>query len=169
MFGKPAFCIIGDDVSEPTVAREFARHQSLGFPRLAEAFERDGSRDAANGECYTFPDDNRLLLIGQTKELVDACNEADAAGIRRIATQSHRIMGLRFVRMKVSPIQTDTLIAIGAQDLLPVWSPEGWREHKRPWAEDYALTADRIDLVYSLPPMIRGIEEFWGDGWYMKM
>jgi hypothetical protein len=169
MFGKPAFCIIRDDVTYPSVARKFARDERLGFPRLAEAFERDGSRDAGNDECYTFPDDGRLLMIGKTKELEDACKEADAAGIRRIATQSHRIMGLRFVRMEVSPIQTDTLIAMGAQDSLPDWSSDGWREHKRPWAEDYALTADRIDLIYSLPPMIRGIEEFWGDGWYMKM
>jgi hypothetical protein len=169
MFGKPAFCIIGDDVTYPSVARKFARHESLAFSRLADAFERDGSPDAANDECYTFPDNSRLLMIGKTKELEDACKEADAAGLRRIATRSHRVMGLRFVRMEVSPIQTDTLIAIGAQDSLPAWSPDGWREHKRPWAEDYALTADRVDLIYSLPPMIRGIEEFYDDAWYTKM
>jgi hypothetical protein len=167
--GRPAFCIIADDVSYPTVAKDFARHPSLSFPRLAEAFERDGSRDPANDECCTFPDGSRLLMIGQTEQLVDACQEADAAGIRRIATQSHRVMGLRFVRMEVGWGETNTLIAIGARDFLPVWSSEGWREHKRPWEEDYVLTADRVDLIYSLPPMIRGIKEFWGEAWHMKI
>ena len=166
--GKPAFCIIADDVSYPRVAKDFARHPSLSFSRLAEAFERDGSRDPANGECYTFPDGSSLLMIGQTKQLEDACKEADEAGIRRIATQSHRVMGLRFVRLDVGWDETNTLIAIGAKDLLPVWSPDGWREHKRPWEEDYLLTADRVDAIYSLPPMIRGMKDFWDEGWFMK-
>jgi hypothetical protein len=164
-----AFCIIADDVSYPTVAREFARHKDLGRPSVAEAFTGRGSRDPADDECYTFPDDSCLLMNGYTQELLDACKDAHDAGIRRIATQSHRIMGLRFVRMEMKWGRTETLIAIGARDLLPAWSPDGWRQHKRPWEEDYALTADRVDLIYSLPPMIRGIKESWGEAWAMTM
>jgi hypothetical protein len=123
------------------------------------------SRDTADGERYTFPDDSFLLMIGNTKELEDACRDAYNAGIRRIETQSRRKLGLGYVRMEVFWVsgQIDTLIALGAKGRLPDSSAEGWREHKRPWGGDYVLTADDHTHAHWLPPVIRGIKEFFGE------
>jgi hypothetical protein len=161
-----AFCIIADEIRYPTVAMKYARHKSLGSPSLAEA--RGGSRDATDDERYTFPDDSCLLMIGHTQQLLDACKDAYDAGTRRIETQSHRVVGLRYVRLEISSVETDTLIAIGAKDLLPDSSTDGWREHRRPWLGDYVLTADDVADYYSLPPMIRGIKDFFADAWHTE-
>jgi hypothetical protein len=163
--GQPAFFITPDDISYPTWARKAARSGG-GRPSLAEELDRGLSR--ADDERYTFPDDSFLLMIGNTKELEDACKDAYNAGIRRIETQSRRELGLRYVRMEVSWLsgQIDTLIAFGAKGLLPDSSAEGWREHKRPWGGDYVLTADDTTHAHSLPPVIRGIKEFFAEEWH---
>jgi hypothetical protein len=162
--GEPAFFITSDDVSNPTWARKAARSQG-GRPSLAEQLGRGLSAD---GERYTFPDDNFLLMIGNTEELEVACKDAYNAGIRRIETQGRRELELRYVRMEVSWFsgQIDTLIAFGAKGQLPASSADGWREHKRPWGGDYVLTADDPTHVHSLPPVIRGMEEFFEEGWH---
>jgi hypothetical protein len=163
--GQPSFFITPDDISYPTWARKAARGEG-GRPSLAEELDRGLSR--ADDERYTFPDDSFLLMIGNTKELEDACKDAYNAGIRRIETQSRRELGLRYVRMEVSWLsgQIDTLIAFGAKGLLPDSSAEGWREHKRPWGGDYVLTADDTTHAHSLPPVIRGIKEFFAEEWH---
>jgi hypothetical protein len=165
--GEPAFFITSDDISNPTWARKAARSHG-GRPSLAEQLGRGLSRDPADGERYSFPDDNFLLMIGNTKELEDACRDAYDAGIRRIETQGRRELELRYVRMEVSWLsgQIDTLIAFGAKGRLPDSSADGWREHEGPWGGDYGLTADDHTHAHSLRPVIRGIKEFFKEEWH---
>jgi hypothetical protein len=100
--GQPAFTIIEDDCREPLVARAYARKTSLGRRSLAEALaarkDVGGPKDVVVeapdektlAQCYTFPDDAVLLMIGSTQELEDACKEAIAAGILALVTATHR-------------------------------------------------------------------------------
>jgi hypothetical protein len=61
-----------------------------------------------------IPDDGALLMIGNTKELLDACAEA-SRNVGRIATTNRSSLIVHFVRMKISAFQNDTLIVIGSQ------------------------------------------------------
>jgi hypothetical protein len=160
--GQPAFCIIGDDVSYPTVARKYARHERLGFPSIAEALKDRGSPDPEDDERYSFPDDSVLLMIGQTQELVDACKAAVDSGIGWIQTSSQSSLALRYARIEVHWLsgQTDTLIAIGKKwGLLPDHSSEGWHESSVwPWFSREVSTFDIGSNPSELPRIIRWID-----------
>src|SRR5262249_563081 len=143
----PAFVIVGegDDITEPLIARDYAREKSvdMGRPSLHEAFARVGrgydkdNEDHQNHRCcYKIPDGSVLLMIGNTDELLTECSTARSTKPRLIyiATDSGKILKLRYARIQVSTIpvigtgQTDTLIALGAK--LPASSAKGWHEPK---------------------------------------
>ena len=141
-----AFVIVGegDDITEPTIARDYARAKSLDMGRstLHEAFARVGrgyekDNKDQNIRCtYKMPDDSVLLMIGNTDELITACKVARSIEphLIYIETDSNKAMQLRYVRIQVSKIpvidkgQIDTLIALGAK--LPASSEKGWHEPK---------------------------------------
>ena len=182
--GDPAFVIIGDSVSEPLVARAYARKKDLGQPSLAKAFKEKGSlgeaismRDFFPGrgpdvtldDGASFPDTSVLLMIGNTKELVEACKKVEEdARILAIYTKPRRALTLLYARIDVSLMQDDTLIAIGQQGgLLPSPTQKGWHEYKNTgWQSPptYVTTPDASE-PYALPPIIRWIKENDGKAW----
>ena len=183
----PAFIILGDNCTEPLVARVYARTQGLGRPTLAEALKdrRDveGPKDVfverpdkkTLATCYTFPDDTVLLMIGNTQELVDACNEAVAANILAFVTAAEKKLQAFYARIAVSSFQTDTLIAIGplGTSLLP-WgsSKDSWLECGR-WPvtpglygqPTYVTTSDDTREPCALPRVIRWIKQNDDKAW----
>src|SRR5262249_51872817 len=141
-----AFVIVGegDDITEPLIARAYAREKSvdMGRPTLHEAFARVGrdynkdNKDQNIRCCYKIPDDSVLLMIGNTDELIEECRVARSTEPRLIyiATDTDKPLQFRYARIQVSRIpvigrgQTDTLIALGAK--LPAPSEKGWHEPK---------------------------------------
>jgi hypothetical protein len=181
--GQPAFTIIEDDCREPLVARAYARKTSFGRRSLAEALaarkDVGGPKDVVVeapdektlAQCYTFPDDAVLLMIGSTQELEDACKEAIAAGILALVTATQQKLQLYYARIEVHWLsgQVDTLIAIGRlhNPVLPSWpSEDAWLEYPA-WQDTpglhgqptYVTTADDRREPCALPPIIRWIEQ----------
>jgi hypothetical protein len=183
----PAFTILGDNCNEPLVARAYARTEGLGHPSLAEALKHrrdvEGPKDVfvqrpaeeTLAQCYTFPDDTVLLMIGNTQELVDACNEAVAANILAFVTAAQKELQLFYARIAVSSFQTDTLIAITplGSSLVP-WgsSKDSWLEYGR-WQvtpglygqPTYVTTSDDPREPCALPPIIRWIKQNDDKAW----
>ena len=103
----------GEDVSKPLVARSYAR-KSNGYPSISEAFgrvhsERTSSRKepppSSAGTTYVIPDDSVFLMIGQTKELVDACRAAHDTEPRIVFMQSEfSRLQLHYVRIQVHAV-----------------------------------------------------------------
>jgi hypothetical protein len=77
----------------------------------------------------TIPDDTALVMIGNTQELLDACEEAARQGIVVIQSTSDLPLKRHYVRMKISWSQNDTLIIIGSQRY---WANVG-RNPGAPW------------------------------------
>jgi hypothetical protein len=181
--GQPALTIIEDDCRQPLVARAYARKPGLGRPSLAEALtarkdvggpkdvvvERPDEKTLA--QCYTFPDNAVLLMIGNTEELEDACKKAVAADILALATATQQKLQLYYARIKVHWLsgQVDTLIAVGRlhNPVLPSWpSKDAWLEYSG-WQDTpglrglptYVTTADDEREPCALPPIIRWIEQ----------
>jgi hypothetical protein len=141
-----AFVIVdgGDDISEPLIARSYAREESIGMgrPSLHEAYKRVGRGYKEDNidqhvRCYyRIPDDSVLLMIGNTEELLEECRVARSTEpqLIYIATDNGKILQFRYARIQVSRVpvigrgQTDTLIALGAK--LPPPSEKGWHEPK---------------------------------------
>jgi hypothetical protein len=185
----PAFTILGDNCNEPLVARTWARTEGLGRPSLAEALkdrtdvggpkdvfvERPDEKTLA--QCYTFPEDTVLLMIGNTKELEDACKEAVAADILALVTATQKKLQLFYARIEVHLLsrQVDTLIAIGplGSSLLP-WGPSedswleypGWQTTPGLYGQPtYVSTADDRREPCALPPIIRWIKQNDDEAW----
>jgi hypothetical protein len=179
-----AFVITRDDVSEPLVARSYARHETMGCPTLYEAFERQGITAGAGkpeleviggGTTYVLPKDCVLLMIGQTEELVKECKAADEdeqdRDISIIRGESGKLH-LRYARIQVHPIsmQTHTLIALGARARLPEPSKDGWHEFDwwpiySPFVITEAYSSQTGDYQLSLPVHIKWIKENDGAKW----
>jgi hypothetical protein len=178
-----AFSIIEPDIRYPAEARDYARNERLGFPTLAAAFKGhpagslgetismreffpDRGLDIDLEDGASFPDDSVLLMIGNTKELEDACKEAETARILAIYTKTQQKLGLLYARVKVHWLsgQEDTLIAIGPQGLLPPASQDGWHDYPG-WQgpPTYVTTLDGAPPA--LPPIIRWIKQNDGNAW----
>jgi hypothetical protein len=184
----PAFTIIADDVSEPLVARKWARTEGLGHPSLAEAFNRVGSRGVAVGSRgvaismrdffptwgldttleggASFPDDSVLLMIGNTEELVRACKEAEEeARILAIYTKTQSALTLLYARIDVSWTQTDTLIAIGPAQGLLLSASQDWREYRWPFLPPPTYVTTPDSEPSALSPVIGWIKRNDGKAW----
>jgi hypothetical protein len=173
-----AFVITRDDVSEPLVARAYARHKTMGCPTLYEAFARLGITPGSSGvkqeffpggKTYVLPQDCVLLMIGQTLELVQGCKVAhedkEDHSIGFIRAEHYRLH-LRYARIQVHQLskQTDTLIALGAEARLPEPSKDGWHELDWwPFSSHFVITEDYSsptgDYRLSLPVHIKWIKE----------
>lgn len=199
--GQPAFCLIGDPVTEPTVARAFVRHESIGVPRLwskvGSLGQYKGVQSTASNVEYEddvpdkiiqrltqhqqlwFPDESVLLMIGNTKELVDACQEAVNGDMFVIGTKPPRRLQLFYARIQVTRmIQADTLIALGPvrSPLLPnAPSKNDWHEYAG-WQQtpglmgqpNFVTTHDEPQDPRALPPIIRWIKSTDGKPWIDK-
>ena len=175
-----AFVIVRADVSDPLVARSYARDTSKGSkgrPTLYEAFGRLGTTPESSrvteafltGKTYVLPKDCVLLMIGQTLELIQGCKVAHEDDEDRSITfiqAEHYRLHLRYARIQVHPVskQTDTLIALGAEARLPDPSKDGWHEvDKWPISSSFVRTDDYSsptgDDRLSLPVNIKWIKE----------
>ncbi|SRR6266480_1359801 len=173
-----ALVIIRDNVSEPLVARSYARHKTMGCPTLYEAFARLGITPGSNrvkeefflrGKTYSLPKDCVLLMIGQTEELVQGCKVAqedeEDRSIDFIRAEYYRLH-LQYARIQVHWIsrQTDTLIALGAEARLPEPSKDGWHEFNWWPLSSLVVTIDDYssppgDYRESLPAHIKWIQK----------
>jgi hypothetical protein len=72
-------------------------------------------------------------MIGDTHELLDAVKAASQEGASCIRTRENREFVRRFVRMNISPRQTDTLLAITSRS---VWTGVTPTEHQWPLLGD---------------------------------
>lgn len=110
--GGANFRIIRDArAADPGDARNVLRHDTTRLNSLL-----DLNMYFSEGDLE-IPDDGALLMIGNTKELLDACAEASST-VGRVATTNRSPLIVHFVRMKISgfPVsQNDTLIVIGSQ------------------------------------------------------
>jgi hypothetical protein len=69
-------------------------------------------------EVLVLADDAVLLMIGNTRELVEAVTESKQRGLRMIRTSDEKPLQCYFARIKVSEwsLQIDTLLAISSDD-----------------------------------------------------
>jgi len=180
---ETAFVIVRkDDVGEPLVARHHARDKSTcarGRPSLFEAFRRVGITEGTSrvtgsktGTTYVLPNDNVLLMIGNTAELEAACKVANDKDPRINFIEAEKgKLELRYARIRVSKIpligkgQIDTLIALGAT--LPASSEKGWLEYDKWPTPGYVTTEDKV-VEESLPVHIRGIKDNHGKKWIIE-
>jgi hypothetical protein len=155
--GGPAFLITRDTdyVKNPTEARKLLRGNNIDT--LKHAVTAHGGLTEIKKGWLRFPADACLLMIGQTKELLDACEQAKSEGIDVIASESENPLGCFFVRIKVSPIQTDTLLALLADDSWSTsgaWSAPPVGKKNLPWVilaqEDDKLAPDLTDQLYKI-------------------
>jgi hypothetical protein len=166
----PAFVITRDDsVTDPKLARQMVRGtgvENLEGPTL-------GTVDRSQG-YLRFPDDAVLLMIGNTQELLDACEEASDAGILMIGTSNDRSLTLLFARIQVSLIQTDTLIAIGSDQSLPPahqldqWKGVQWKGVTGGTDINYVTTRSDGEAPHqtrALPVMIAEIKDRFNKPW----
>jgi hypothetical protein len=126
-----AFLITTDRAArDPKLARQLVRAND--FSSLS-ASKSSGAGDVTKG-VLNIPEDAVLLMIGNTNELLTACEATlNSEGITRIETKQGHYLAGYFVRISVSPVQVDTLIAIGcAQDYWQQASPSAnsWRPMK---------------------------------------
>ena len=127
-----AFMITRDTLgSDPNLTRQ--RLRAVGVETIAELDGGPG-KIVSNEGYLRFPDDAVLLMIGNTPELLPACQAAADAGIVMIGTKNDHELYLLFARIAVSPIpiprigQDDTIIAIGSVNgTMPVPDRDHWR------------------------------------------
>jgi hypothetical protein len=112
-----------------------------------------------------IPDDGALLMIGNTRELLDACAEASSGGkVMWIRTRSRLPLIVHFVRMKISGFptyQNDTLLVIGSQQY--------WNSVRK--AAEWTELDEQVNslVLYdatsknSLPRWIQAIKADYGD------
>jgi hypothetical protein len=187
--GEPAFTIIGDDVREPLMARAYARKEGLGWPSLAEAFNRGGilgeaismrdffpdrGLDTTLEDGASFPDNSVLLMIGNTQELVDACKKAAedarppilAIYTKRQGQLTPLTVAYACIEVHWLSRQVDILIAIGPRAGLLGDPPDPWKEYLQWWYHrpTYVTTPDWGE-PYALPNIIRWIGTNDGKAW----
>jgi len=104
--------------------------------------------------ALAIPDDAAVVMIGNTKELVDACAKAEGQGIARIETQREMPLKLHYVRMEISAWQNDTLIIIGSQNY---WAKLGGRPPDS-WKELGGQDQEYVDL-YDLRDRVQWIKD----------
>jgi hypothetical protein len=138
--GKPAFLITrAAKAVNPLDARRLLRRDNayVGLPGRGRGTDRfdtdpafplpvdsgsDGRHaafyDPEEPEVLELADDAVLLMIGNTRELVEAVTGAKQRGLRMIRTSDERPLQCYFARIKVSQWspQLDTLLAISSDD-----------------------------------------------------
>ena len=154
--------------ANPHYARSLLRKEynfaELGDPKLP------GVTHSSSG-ALEFKRDYILLMIGNTDELLEAVDQAQANGIRTIEASDGSQLSCYFVRMNVSSWQTDTLLAIGPQsfwDRSPDWTEwsASWRVPKGAGNSSYVSTLPEGEArVNSLRAFITDCRTQAKDGW----
>jgi hypothetical protein len=121
-----AFTITRDTIdSNPNLPRQ--RLRNVGVETIAELDGGPGKIVSTEG-YLRFPDDAVLLMIGNTPELLAACQAAADAGILMIGTESDHELYLLFARIDVSLVQDDTILAVGSVNgTMPAPQRQQWR------------------------------------------
>jgi hypothetical protein len=112
---KGAYLVTNADVSDPREARRLLRKTTNGRATLDEALGTMG--ELYSGD-YIFPDAAVLLMIGNTQELVDevaAAYNGGNGGTDRMHGNRWAELECYYVRMKISAVQTDTILALGTK------------------------------------------------------
>jgi hypothetical protein len=163
---KANFLITRDSKGgSPGTARELVRTQNYAdlnadLPYLIQA-----------SDTVKIPDNAILLMIGNTAELEAALAAASDNGILRIAPADPEKVSFvcRYVRMKISLTQNDTLIAIAStaywnalgQALSPEWQPMGRQNADSVSLYSHPADPGNIDVqgTTNLPYMVRWIKD----------
>ena len=152
----------------PNLARQ--RLRSVGVETIAELDGGPGKIVSTEG-YLRFPDDAVLLMIGNTPELLPACQAAADAGILMIGTEHDHELYLLFARISVSLVQDDTILAIGSvKGTMPAVQRDQWRGvTARPNITWVKTQSDDEDPHQSraLPVIINEIKRTTPDG-YIK-
>jgi len=152
------------NVVEPKVISQMVRDHGLGAASLAATLTQDGG----DPSTYRFPDDSVLVMIGETPHLVGTCQAAHSAGVHSIKTSGNEPLALKYVRIKVGPFTTNTLVAVGAARLISTAGfTRDWHEYVNlsNWYGNNHLRMTEGGVPNELPLAIRWIKENDGDGW----
>jgi hypothetical protein len=104
------------NVQDPKTAVQVLRDHGLGKSSLEATLTQDG-RDLST---YRFAADEVLVMLGQTPQLLGACEAARYAGVDWIKTSGDRPLTLRYVRIDIGKVLSDvnTLIVVGASTVV---------------------------------------------------
>jgi hypothetical protein len=114
--------------ASPHDARHMLR-KDYDYPGLSD--QLPGTSYNGSSGALEIKRDYVLLMIGNTAELLEALDQAQASGINAIEASDGAQLSCYFVRMKISGRQTDTLLAIGPQRFWDA-APD-WAEWKTSW------------------------------------
>ena len=155
------------NVNHPKTAVQILRDHGLGRSSLTATL----TQDSTEYSTYRFADDQVLVMMGQTQQLLDACSSARAAGVDWIKTSGNKGMTLRYVRIDIESWTTNvnTLIVVGASNVVDpnFLGTERWREFTN--FRSGAFSNDKLSMepaggtTRELPLAIRWIKENDGD------
>ena len=155
------------NVKDPRDASRLLRDHGLGQPSLAATL----TQDPGDFTTYRFPADSVLVMMGETPQLLGACDAARGANVDWIKTSGDKPLTLRYVRIDVGAWTTNinTLIVVGASAVVDPNFIGDWHE----WTNlrSGAFSNDKLSMepaggtTRELPLAIRWIKENDGDGW----
>jgi hypothetical protein len=155
------------NVRDPKVAVQLLRDHDQGQSSLAAELKQD----PADLSTYRFGGNEVLIMMGQTKQLLAACQTARYAGVDWIKTSGDKPLTLRYVRIDVGKWLTDvnTLIVVGASVVVDPNFIGEWHEFTN--LRSGAFSNDKLSMepaggtTRELPLAIRWIKENDEDGW----
>jgi hypothetical protein len=166
----PAFLItrIEDPRDAPSLARDVLRN-GLGSPTIRDAINIANGQDQhlawiGNDDNLRIADDAAFMMIGNTDELYDACKattqaKPPASPLWNVGTASGQQLAFYYTRIKVSSVQTDTLLMIASAGYLAGVNPlnNGWSSPPKQPGAWVQLFDDGVEP--SVPRVVRVIKE----------
>jgi hypothetical protein len=150
--GRKANFLTTDDpmAANPHDARHMLR-KDYDFPGLSD--QLPGTSYNGSSGALEIKGGYVLLMIGNTDELLQALDQTQASGINAIEASDGAQLSCYFVRMKITGMQTDTLLAIGPQRFWDA-APD-WGEWKSSWR--VPAGAGNANYVSTLPEREAGV------------
>lgn len=171
--GVPAYLITRDPQirDSPDAARTRLRADRFDtFERAVKTAEGQGIVTVSN-RTVTLGTDVVCAVIGNTKELVDGCEDAWNAGYSELVAADGSALSLYYTRYEVTKfVQTDTILLIGSRT--GYWSgvnaiTSGWWEPNQPYnpetvARFFDANAGARSDYKNIPEVIRWIKHQHG-------
>jgi hypothetical protein len=130
---------------EPLTARYMLRKE--GYDLRALDGSLPGTTHDPSSSTLRMPANYVLLMIGNTPELERAVTAARDSGINMIEADDGAPLKCYFVRVKVSSLQTDSLLAIASQRY---WNQTEFAQHANDWSVPRSAANTSFSYVSTL-------------------